>query len=176
MEKEKEILDHGLVLPLTFRLYQTIRFNRPVDRETDHISPGGYELVMRDKDGTEKSIQFDFDDSEGSIDDKDPCLATFMQKNPSYDEFPEIRTITEHMLRNVVRVEDWFIYTGEPGESDPPLIPVEIVDAQFTIINDATAADIPLIDIPISTPIRLTGGQEEQNEQADPQKDTETCE
>ena len=42
----KEILDHGLVPPLTFRLYQTIRFNRPIDREKDHISPGGYELVM----------------------------------------------------------------------------------------------------------------------------------
>lgn len=159
----KEILDHGLVPPLTFRLYQTIQFNRPIDREKDHISPGGYELVMKDRDGTEKSIQFDFDDSEGNVDEKDPCLATFMQKNPSYDEYPQIGEITEHMLRNIVHVEEWFIYTGEPGESDPPLIPLEVVDAQFTIISDSVPEkDTPFIDIPVQTPIKLEGAGEEE--------------
>lgn len=117
---------------------------------------------MKDKDGMEKSIQFDFDDSEGNIDEKDPCLATFIQKNPSYDEFPGIGEITEHMLRNIVHVEEWFIYTGEPGESDPPLIPLEVVDAKFTIISDSVPEkDTPFIDIPIQTPIKLEGAGEE---------------
>lgn len=78
----KEILDHGPVPPLTFRLYQTIRFNRPIDREKDHILPGRYELVIKDKDGTEKSIQFDFDDSEGGVDEKRPVPGHLYAEEP----------------------------------------------------------------------------------------------
>ena len=57
-----------LKAPLTFRLYQSIKFNRPVDKEKDVISPGGYEIKVKDKNGNIKSIAFDFEDYEGGID------------------------------------------------------------------------------------------------------------
>lgn len=126
-----------LVPPLTFRLYQSIRFNRPINKKEDYISPGGYEVTMKDKDGKEKDVQFDFEDYEGSIDDKDPTILHCMQKNPDMNAFEDLETVTEHMLRNITKVTEWFVYTGEPDEvKDNPLIPVEVIDPEFEIIND----------------------------------------
>lgn len=143
-----------LIPPLTFRLYQSVKFNRPIDKDKDFISPGGYELKMKDEDGTEKSIAFDFDDYEGGVDDNDPKVINCMQKNPDYSEFPELNTVTEYMLHNVTEVVEWFIYTGEPGETENPLVPVEVIEAEFEIINDSTRRDITPISIPITTAIK----------------------
>lgn len=149
-------LENKLISPLTFRLYQSVRFNRPVDREKDFISPGSYELKVKVINGIEKIVQFDFEDYEGSIDKDDPCVVHCMQKNPDYVAFKDLEKITEHMLRNITEVIDWFIYTGEPGEDDVdgnPLVPVEVFDAYFEIIGDATGKDMPHIRIPITIPI-----------------------
>lgn len=122
---------------ITFRLYQSIRFNRPIIKEKDCFSPGGYELKMMAEDGTEKTVKFDFEDYEGVVDDKDPCVLHCMQKNPDYSEFDDLKTLTEHMLRNVTEVVDWYIYTGEPDKNvEDPLIPVDIFDVEFEIIRE----------------------------------------
>lgn len=39
--ESKEIMDHGLVPPLMFRLYQTIRFNRPLTGRKTISRPAG---------------------------------------------------------------------------------------------------------------------------------------
>lgn len=141
-----------LIPPLTFRLYQTIKFNRPVDKDKDCVSPGGYELKMKDEDGTVKTVQFDFEDYEGGIDEKDPTIVHCMQKNPDYNTFEDLNTVTEDMLRNVTEAVEWFIYTGEPGDENP-LYPVEITDILFEIINDSTGRDMPFIRIPVIIPV-----------------------
>lgn len=156
MDKETK----KLIPPLTFRLYQSIRFNRPVVKEQDTVSPGGYEFVMKDEDGTEKTVEFDFEDYEGSIDKDNPCIVHCVQKNPDYAEFEDIQTLTEHMLRNIVEVTEWFIFTGEPGEQDNPLIPMEILDPEFEIINDATGKDALFIKIPVNAAISPTNSVE----------------
>lgn len=138
-----------LVPPLTFRLYQSVKFNRPIDPDNDCVSPGGYELVMQDEDGTKKPVGFDFEYYEGSIDKNDPSIMHCMQKNPDYDCFEGLNEVTAHMLKNVTDVVEWFIYTGEPGEVEDPLIPVEVIDARFEIISDSTGQDIPIVRIPI---------------------------
>ena len=143
-----------LIPPLTFRLYQSVKFNRPVDKDTDYISPCGYELKMTDEDGVEKSVQFDFEDYEGDIDDKDSNVVNVMQKNPDYSTFPALNTVTEHMLRNITEVVEWFIYTGEPGETENPLVPVEVHDAYFEIINDAAGTVAQFSPIPITVSIK----------------------
>ena len=146
-------MSHTLKLPLSLRLYQTIRFNRPIDPETDYISPGGYTLRMRCEDGSEKSLEMDFYESEGGMDDKNRCLARFMQKDLMFDEYLELQTITEYMLRHIEKVEEWYIYTGEPGESD--LKPVAIEGAYFEITGDGSCRDFPPIRIPVTVPITL---------------------
>lgn len=137
--------------PLTFRLYQSVKFNRPIDKEKDFISPGGYELKMKDKDGTEKTVQFDFEDFEGGVNENDPCVLDCMQKNPDYNTFPDLKTVTKHMLQNVTEVVEWFIYTGEPEDTDL-LIPVEVTDASFVIIGEN------MKQIPISVEIKPSCG------------------
>lgn len=139
-----------MIPPINFRLYQSIRFNRLVDKEKDFISPGGYELKMRKEDGTLKTVQIDFEEYEGCVDKDIPCIVHFIQKNPDYDTFKDLNTITEHMLCNVTEVVEWFIYTGERVD-ESPLFPVEIMGAIFKIIGDSTGREIP---IPVTIPIK----------------------
>lgn len=146
-----------LIPPLTFRLYQSIKFNRPVNKLTDYVSPGGYELKMIDDNGEEKTVQFDFEEYEGGISEEDPCVVECMQKNPDYNSFEELNIITEHMLRNITEVIDWFIYTGEPGECEEPLIPVAVTDVVIEITRDASGRDISVIKIPVNIPIQIFG-------------------
>ena len=56
------------------------------------------------------------------------------------------------MLRNIVSVEEWFVFTGEPDDlkdNETPLVPVEIKEPMFEIITD----DGDFIRIPITVKI-----------------------
>lgn len=141
MKEEQRRLGGTVMLqaPLTFRLYQSVKFNRPVDKEIDIISPGGYEIKVQDEDGSEKTIAFDFEDYEGSVDGDDKTVVHCIQKNPDYTSFEDLNLLNEHMLRNIISVEEWFIYTGEAAdlaEGMEPLKPVEILNPVFEIIPE----------------------------------------
>lgn len=139
--------------PPVFRLYQTIRFNRSIEKDFDYISPGGYEVKMKDENGQERTIRFDFETYEGQVDDKDPCVLRCVQKHPDQDTFPDLNTVTEHMLKNITEVVEWFIYTENLNNQTNQLIPVEITQAGFELISDATGKDIPIVDIPLTVPV-----------------------
>lgn len=156
--KREDRTQEKLVPPLTFRLYQRIKFNRPVDFKDDFVSPGGYELTMVDEDGMERDVQFDFEDYEGNISVRDPQVVCCMQKNPDFDSFEGLDTVTEYMLRHVTGVKEWFVYTGEPGEQEEPLIPIGVDSAEFEIITDSTGRDIPRMRIPITVRINPVCG------------------
>lgn len=144
--------------PLVFRLYQSIRFDRPIDRSEDVICPGGYELEVKDENGCIRTVSFDFEQYEGMIDNEDPCILHCIQKNPDYNCFEDLHILTEHMLANVTNVIEWFIYTGkvEPDEEYPyeenPLIPVEVKDIIFEIIGKSETESFMRIrmDIPVN--------------------------
>ena len=104
----------------------SIRFNRPINRDNDYISPGGYEFRFGDK-----FVQFDFEDYEGYIDKKDPSVLHFMQKNPDIETFPEMGSLTVEDLENVTGIEEFTVYTGEPGESD--IKPVAVKSLCFVL-------------------------------------------
>lgn len=152
------------VPPITFRLYQSVRFNRPVDKDRDCISPGGYEVIMQCEDGTEKSVQFDFEHYEGGVKDNDPYVVEMVQKNPDLDAFEGLTEVTEYMLRHITGVKEWFIYTGEPGETEDPLVPVDIIEPVIELISDynAKSFDPENSRIPITIPIAVSGSTEAQ--------------
>lgn len=109
--------------PLTFRMYADIRFNRPIDKNADdYISPGGFTMTVSDKE-----IQFDFEDFEGSVDEHDPCLFHSVQRNPDYDTFADLYQISEDDLKNISEISEFFVFTGEIGETDLKPIAVESI-------------------------------------------------
>ena len=118
-----------------FRMYQTIRFNRPIDEDKDYISAGGYEIVVQDNDGNDKTIQFDFYDFEGSIDEENPCVLNVMQKDPDYETFPDLVILTREMLENIIQVNEWYIGLDYDDEGEE-LIPEEITDVCFVFPYD----------------------------------------
>lgn len=123
--------------PLTFRLYATIKMNRAVDKENDYISPGGYEFVMNGK-----NVQFDFEESQTMIDKEDPSIIHIMQRDPDYDCFKELLSLTKEDLKNVTEIPEFFVFTGKMGETD--LAPVSLLDCSFVLpYGDFRKIDIP---------------------------------
>lgn len=159
--KETEIQrqdDNKAVPPLTFRLYQEIRFNRPVDKDKDYVMPGGYELEMEKEDGTRVCVQFDFEHYEGGISDEDPTIVEAMQKNPDHD-FEDLNEVTGYMLRHVTKCIEWYVYTGEPEET-VGFYPVEVIDPHFVLLWDANGKEFDWEHIPITVPIDVSNGTE----------------
>ena len=136
-----------LTPPLTFRLYQSIRFNRAITKD-DVVCPGGYALLMKREDGIEEIMQFDFSDNDGWIDAHDPCIVHCIQRNPACDIFEDVKEITEYMLRNIIDVIEWYIFTGDDDTRVAPT-PIEIFDIEFEIVGDATGRDISFVKIPM---------------------------
>ncbi len=111
----------------TFRMYSAIRFNRPISLKKDYLFPGGYEMVMNGK-----TVPFDFDEYEGWVDETDRSVLHCVQRNPDYDTFPGLENVSEDDLSHVEKIEEFYVYTGEPGESD--IEPVEILELGFEVI------------------------------------------
>lgn len=112
----------------TFRMCAEIKFNRAVDPDKDYISPGGYEFVMNGK-----TVCFDFCDYEGGRKPGRPSVVEFVQKNPDYDTFEDLKNVTEDDLKNVEKIEEFFVYLGEDGESEG-LEPVKVEHLWFEVI------------------------------------------
>jgi len=113
----------------TFRMSADIVFNRPVDPDKgDYVSPGGYEMVMNGK-----TVTFDFCEYEGGRRPGQPKILEFMQKNPDYDTFEDLETLTEDDLKHLEEIKEFFIYLGEDGESEG-LEPVKIIGLWFHVI------------------------------------------
>ena len=97
---------------LQFTMCAGIRFNRPLTSE-DFISPGGYEMTMNGK-----NIRFDFSTYGGSINKDDNTVADFLMSFPDFDTFEDLQILSADDLKNITSIEEFFVFTGEPGETD----------------------------------------------------------
>ena len=118
-----------------FRLYATVRFNRPIVPLDDYISPGGYEMLMN---GIVR--QFDFMEFEGAVDEEDRTMLHYMQKFPDYTAFPDMGYIHAEDLGNISEIYEFYIDT-DTNSGCEPLIPVELAYARFT--TEAGQYDVP---------------------------------
>lgn len=114
---------------LKFNLEATIHFNRPLNRETDYVVPGGYKILLSNGD----TIMFDFGESELYLND-DGSLS-FLQRTPDYAMFEDLKKLKQEDLRDFLRFEMFFVYLGE-GEESPGLEITGISDASFEVLND----------------------------------------
>lgn len=90
-----------------------VEFNRPVDQDKDGIVPGGYEMVMNGN-----QVEFDFCNSSSGISNEDPMVVIFNVTNMDYASFPTLKNLNISDLKNISQINECYIYTGEPGESD----------------------------------------------------------
>ncbi len=132
---------------ITFRLYASIKFDRPIDKEKHYISPGGYTMTFRDR-----TFRFDFEGYEGYIDEEDKSILHFKQINPDYDVFGEsdyegvlgLNEITSDDLKNLTAIDEFFIYTGESDEAE--INPVKFLEFAFEDFGTASEVRDDVID------------------------------
>lgn len=108
------------------RAYLTLQFDRPVIKNYHYISPGGYEVKAANQ-----KYQFDFNESYGYIDDKDPTIVHFELRDEDYASFPEIEELRHH-LHEIDEIIECYIYTGEINE-DPE---IHVVAIKEFVISD----------------------------------------
>ena len=109
---------------MSFELFAEVRMNRRVDKCKDYVSAGGYSILADDK-----TYNFDFMEYDVTIDREDPAIISIEAKHPDLDVFPLAAQLTPDVFRRINKFLEFFIYTGEPGESD--LAPEELLQCQF---------------------------------------------
>ena len=111
-------------------MYATIKFNRPVDLEKDYIAPGGYEMTMNGE-----TVMFDFEESGVILDERDPSILHIEHKHPdrSYLKVNKCK-ITNAMIKKVEDIKEFFVFTGEKGETD--LKPISVEHITFVLPDD----------------------------------------
>ena len=100
-----------------------IRFNRKLTKD-DYVVPGGYEMVFGDR-----SIQFDFQNYNGSINEDNPTILHCEMEHPDFSSFEEFRSVSADDLRNISEIVECYVYIGD--ECDPELKEVEILAITF---------------------------------------------
>ncbi len=100
-----------------------IRFNRKLTKK-DYVVPGGYEMVFGGR-----SIQFDFQDYYGSINNENQTILHCEMEHPDFDSFEDFCSISAEDLRNINEIIECYVYIGE--ECDPELKLVEILAITF---------------------------------------------
>ena len=100
-----------------------IRFNRKLTKD-DYVVPGGYEMVFGDR-----SIQFDFQNYNGSINEDNPTILHCEMEHPDFSSFEEFRSVSADDLRNISEIVECYVYIGD--ECDPELKEIEILAITF---------------------------------------------
>ena len=78
----------------------------------------------------ERHIDFDFEDTEWGVDDKDPSIIHFMQKNPDMVTFPQLKYVSSDDLGKIESLSNVYIYTE--GED---FYPIEMTDVYITDVR-----------------------------------------
>lgn len=93
--------------PVLYGMHADIRFNRCINRETDYISPGGFEFKMNDT-----SFQFDFCKYWGEIDAEDAAVLHVTLKQPDTDSFPSILKMIVDDILHVNAIPEFLYLPG----------------------------------------------------------------
>ena len=120
-----------------FRVYFKAKFNREIDKEKDYISPGGFSVII---DG--KEIDFDFQDSYSYIDKNDKRYCEFEMINPDLDSFNNISLITKDSVKNISKITECYVYTGESDETDLFVESIESFEFDFDDIENEISNSI----------------------------------
>lgn len=99
--------------PYRIKQFLDIKFDRPIDKDNDFISPGGYEIELKDG----RTIRFDFLDYEGYVDDEDPSVLHIIHSNLDIDVFPESKDLLNVKAEDIKCIIECYIYTGELDET-----------------------------------------------------------
>lgn len=99
-----------------------VKFNRPVNEDEDYISAGGFEMVMNGK-----AVEFDFERQEMYSDSDNPCIVVFALRRPLYTQYEDFKNATISDLKNISAINECYVFTGEPGESDLKVVSVESI-------------------------------------------------
>lgn len=99
--------------PYSIKQFIDIKFDRPIDKDNDFISPGGYEIELKD----DRTIRFDFLDYEGYIDPEDPSVLHIIHSNLDVAVFPESKELLNVKRDDIKRIIECYIYTGELDET-----------------------------------------------------------
>ena len=77
----------------------------------------------------DRSIQFDFQDYYGSINDDNPTVLHCEMEHPDFSSFEDFCSVSADDLRNISEIVECYVYIGE--ECDPDLKEVEILAITF---------------------------------------------
>lgn len=113
----------------------SFRVSEAFDKKRHYVSPGGYEVRLRNGD----VFAFDFTELEYGPEPEDPTVITATVRNEDTDAFPEVIKLKPR-LHEIEAFTEFYIYTGE-DETDDLLKPIELLSLE--IIDSGNKFRIP---------------------------------
>lgn len=105
-----------------FEMNATVKMNREItEHDFELISPGSFSIVLNNND----VVGFDFEDWSVDFSADDNCILTLNGRNLDVRNFPDAAELTMKDFVRLKSIDDFFIFTGEEGETD--LAPVELL-------------------------------------------------
>lgn len=86
------------------------KFNRPINKETDCLSIGGFSVTA----GGEQ-YSFDFETYYGYVDKEDPTVVRYEGRNLDIETFPESKNLQDYALENIETLDECSIDTDDDG-------------------------------------------------------------
>ena len=86
------------------------KFNRPINKETDCISVGGFSVTS----GGEQ-YRFDFETYHGYVDKEDPTVVRYECRNLDTETFPDSIDLQDFALERIVTLNECSIDTDDDG-------------------------------------------------------------
>lgn len=108
---------------MNFSMYATIKFNRPINKDMDYVSPGSYEIMS---DNT--TYRFDFETYYGNVDTEDDTILHVECTHPDSFCFEDIAKLTKNTLAEIKQFSEFFIYINVAD-----LEPVSLLNCDFVL-------------------------------------------
>ena len=84
------------------------KFNRPINKESDCISVGGFAVTARGE-----QYCFDFETYYGYVDKEDPTVIRYEGRNLDIETFPESKNLQDYALENIETLDECSIDTDD---------------------------------------------------------------
>lgn len=107
----------------------SILFNKPMSQYQGIPSPGGYEVQTKDG----KFYGFDFHESCGGIDPKNPHIITWCLKDEDIETFPEIVEL-RHKMTDITKITEFYLdMEGITENLNPDQYPMPVAILEFQL-------------------------------------------
>lgn len=110
------------------KMYVSIKFDREIEPDKHHISPGEYEMTF----DNDKTVRFDFWEFDGIVDPEDKTVLHCRMKGLA--DYEGTCGFLHNYTGAITEITEFYVFTGSSIELDLHIVPVKLLELE--LLND----------------------------------------